>query len=129
MTPKPRRVLLYHDFIREEAALINADGCTGVTNVNGWACLEHDLAYYHGKRPTHAYRKYCAGVEDFWGDAEPTTFEEANANFKRALFRESVFGHLNPLSWVRYAAMRLKKTRSAWDEHRQRERDALGVGA
>ena len=112
----------YGAFIREEAALINADGCTGVTNWNAICCLIHDLEYFHGKSATDAYGRYRAGDPQYWVNAKPVSFTEANAHFKACNFRESTAGYFNPFAWIRYGAMRLRKTRSAWDGHRNAEK-------
>lgn len=123
----PRNPLSYHEWIENEADLIHADGCTGVTNVNGWPCLQHDLEFKTGRSAAAAYNYYRWGHEDYWAKAPQITFEIANAHFRAALFRESALGYLNVFSWARYVAMRLKKTRAAWNGHRERE--SLGIGA
>lgn len=114
-----RRVLLYKDFIRQEAALIHADGCTGVTNWNGICCLQHDLEFFHARSSVGAYNRYVAGIPDYWQQSDAVTFEQANAHFKACNFRESRFGYLNPFAWIRYVARRFM--RAAWDAHRARE--------
>ena len=103
----------YWDWIRQEAALIHADGCTGVTNMYADCCLQHDLEFYYGTSATEAYR---VG----WAKAMPITFAQANDHFKRCHFRMGRLGHWNPIAWVRYAAVRMRKGRSAWDTHRRR---------
>ena len=113
--------LPYWDWIREQAALHNVDGCTGVTNWNAKCCLQHDLEFRTGKWAASAYRWYRTGHPDPWAQADAITFEQANANFKNCNFREGVAGYFNPLAWLRFAAMKLRKTRKAWDSHRQRE--------
>lgn len=119
MTENTVTVTAYTEWIREQAALIHADGCTGVTNWNGVCCLQHDLEYFHGKSAVAAYQLASVGDPDPWGKAKPVTFEQANAHFKACNFRESALGYFNLFAWVRYAA-RLKM-RAAWDSHRQRE--------
>lgn len=119
-----RKKLLYWDWVRQEAALINADGCTGVTNMYGECCLQHDLEFYYGKHAARAYTYYVGGAQNYWGLALPITFEEANENFKRCQFRQSKAGFFNPFAWWRYAAVRQKKGRAAWDAHRARETDS-----
>lgn len=111
----------YREWIEDEARLIHADGCTGVTNIGGWACLEHDVAYYYGRDPVQAYRLWYRGIRGYWELSPPITFEDANRAFRSSLFRESWLGHFNPMSWWRWRAMRLKATRAAWDKHRARE--------
>lgn len=113
--------LLFWDWIREEAALINADGCTGVSNLYGECCLQHDLEFWAGKSAASAYRHYRNGEPEYWVTAERITFEGANSNFKKCHFRQSKAGYLNLFAWWRYAVVRTKKGRAAWDAHRARE--------
>lgn len=122
--------MTYRDWIENEARLIHADGCTGVSNVNGWACLEHDVQFWHGRSAVDAYRQWSRGnTRAYWAHSRQITFEEANQHFKSSLFRESVLGHLNPMTWWRYRAMKLKATRAAWDRHRAREAREASHGA
>jgi len=121
MKHKPCKLMLYWDWISEEAALINADGCTGVTNYQGRCCLQHDLEFYYGASASDAYRRYRDGDPYYWFNADLLSFEIANAHFKACHFRNSKLGYRDPAAWWRYAAMRLKKTRAAWDAHRKRE--------
>lgn len=115
------RHLLFWAWIEEQAALYSVDGCTGVTNWNGRCCLRHDLEFSFGRCAASAYRRYLAGEADPWALADPITFDRANAHFKNCNFREAKAGYWNPLAWARYGAMRLRKTRKAWDNHRRRE--------
>lgn len=55
-----RTVLTYDQFILREAARIQADGCTGVSEWNHECCLEHDLACRYGRDPRSAYLNYRA---------------------------------------------------------------------
>jgi hypothetical protein len=118
------RKLLFKDWIREQADLHSVDGCTGVTNWNAHCCLVHDLEFKFGKRAASAYQRYLQSAIDPWAGAEPVTFEQANDHFKACNFRESTAGYLNPFAWLRYAGMRLRKTRAAWDGHRAKETQA-----
>lgn len=113
--------LPFEAWIRQEAALIHADGCTGITNINGWPCLQHDLEFYYGKSAVDAYRLYLDGHPEPWGSSKSVTFEEANAHFRAANLRDSALGYFNPMVWWRQFGMRLKKTREAWEKHRARE--------
>lgn len=117
--------LLFWDWIRQEAALIHADGCTGVSNMYGECCLQHDLEFYYGRSATDGYWHYGNREAEYWLTAKRITFEDANDHFKRCHFRQSKAGYLNVFAWWRYAVVRTKKGRSAWDAHRARE--AAGV--
>lgn len=108
----------------EQAALIHSDGCTGVTNLYGDCCRQHDVEGFHGRSATDAYRLYLTGASDYWHRAQPITFEEWNKHFRSCHFRSSRLGHWSPLAWARYGAVRMRKGRAAWDAHRQREREA-----
>lgn len=114
--------LLYKPWIEEQSALHSVDGCTGVTQWNAFCCKVHDLEFKLGKSAASAYRNYVSGHRDPWVRADPVTFAQANDHFKACNFRESAAGYWNPFAWIRYAGMRLKKTKAAWDAHRARER-------
>lgn len=117
----------YYDWIREEAQLINADGCSGVTNLNGICCLVHDLEFYYAKSAADAYRRFRGGDLTPWRFAASVSYEDANKHFRSCCFRDSILGHLNPLGWWRYWGVRTKKGRAAWDGHRKRELESVGV--
>ena len=119
--------MLFKDWIKEQAALFSVDGCTGVTNWNAICCEIHDLEFKTGKLAASAYRWYVAGAPEPWVLAEPTTFEACNGRFKNCNFRESKAGYLNPFAWIRYGAMKLRKTRAAWDVHRARDVEAAAA--
>ena len=118
--------MTFAEFVREEAALIDADGCTGITNWNAECCLAHDLEFYYGRSVTDAYRRYrdADAAYTHWTTAAPVTFEQANSHFKACNFRSSKAGYFNPFAWVRWLGMKLRKTRASWEQHRQREREA-----
>lgn len=113
--------MTFYEWVREEARLINADGCSGGTNIDGICCLIHDVAFFHGCDPVDAYRWFVAGHPEPWRKAQVTTYERANRDFRACCFRESKLGYLNPMAWWRYWGVRTKKGRAAWDSHRARE--------
>lgn len=115
--------MLFGDWIDEEAALIDSDGCSGVTNIQGRCCRQHDLEFFYGKSAADAYRLYRYGAVHYWTHAQSVTFEQANKHFRSCHFRNSPLGHLNPFGWWRYAVVRRKKGRAAWEAHRQREQE------
>lgn len=116
----------YYDWLREEARLINSDGCSGVTNAFEICCLQHDLEFFYARSATEAFRWWQRGRRDYWIIATPITFEAANKHFRACHFRESRFGYLNPFGWWRYAIVRRQKGREAWEKHRVREAEAVG---
>jgi hypothetical protein len=113
--------MTFYEWVKEEARLIHADGCSGGTNLEGICCLIHDLEFYYGKSVTDAYSYARLGHLDPWMKARPVTYDDANRHFRSCMFRESTLGYLNPRGWLRYWAVRTKKGRAAWDGHRQRE--------
>lgn len=67
------------------------DGCTGVPDFYLLACIEHDFHY--------------RGHKTFYGD--PITQSDADKRFRLVVQSLSVFGVLSPMSWWRWAALRL----------------------
>lgn len=84
--------------VREYASWINSDGCTGVADFYLDACLEHD---YH-------YRTHR------WLDGRPIFRSEADERFRRVIQSRSPFGRISPLSWWRWAGVRILG-RHAWN--------------
>lgn len=115
-----RRLRLYWDWVRSEAALIDSDGCTRVSGIQHECCWEHDLAFYYAKDPRAAYRRYLNGDTDPWLRADVITFEQANGRFRKCHTARSVMGWLNPMAWWRYGGVRWG-AKSAWEAHRARE--------
>lgn len=113
--------LNYKDWITQEAALIRADGCTGITNHDGICCLIHDLDYYYGRDSSHAYLLYCAGEYNYWKNAVVITRKFADDSFIKCNHRESWLGYLNPFAWWRRLVK--KGGQGAWDRHRKREQE------
>ena len=123
------RVALYWQFVESEAALINSDGCTKVTGYRVSCCLEHDLSYRFAKDPRSAYRLHVDGAIDPWEFADPIERVVADARFRRCLQVRSYFGWYSPFALMRWIGVRAFAG-SAWESHRERERQAqepLGV--
>lgn len=112
---------MFQDWIRDQAAIHDVDGCTGVTNWNAICCLQHDLEFKFGKSASSAYQYHVKGHPEPWAVADATTYEQANDHFKNCNFRENRLGYWNPFAWIRYGVGRLRKTRAAWDKHRAAE--------
>lgn len=116
----------YWEWVRSDAALIDTDGCSHVSGFSVEYCYEHDLAYFHAADPVDAYRLWRHGVADYWGLAKPITRREVDARFRRRHQANSKFGRWSPMAlWRWFGVMRYGQ--AAWDRHRQREREALGV--
>lgn len=120
------RLPLYWDWVESEAALIKTDGCSKVSGAFRKCCRQHDLAYYYGRDPVSAYKRYLAGDWEHWLNANPTTRAQADADFRRCTQANSAMGFFSPVALWRWAGVRLGG-KGAWDRHRERE--SLGVGA
>jgi hypothetical protein len=87
----------YWKLIREWAANLDADGCSGVPDFFLDACLEHDCHY----RTHH------------WLDGAPIFRSEADERFRQVIQSRSVLGVLSPMALWRWAGVRLMG-RWAW---------------
>lgn len=112
--------LAYWDWIEEEAALINSDGCSKVTGAYRKHCLVHDLSYYYARDPRDAYARYKAGAAGYWRRARIITKGDADAAFRRGMQSDSPAGFFSPLAFFRWLGVKLGG-RSAWNTHRARE--------
>lgn len=80
------------DDLKVIAEAIQTDGCTGVADFYLCACILHDYWYRTGV--------------DLDG-VTPITRAEADRRFRRIIQQRSVFGRLSPMSWWRWAGVRL----------------------
>lgn len=77
----------YWEWIKDEAAAVGSDGCTGVSDWHIECCWEHDLACHYNKNPRSAYEIYMAReghrVEAMnpWSYAEDMTRRQADYAF------------------------------------------------
>ena len=76
--------------VRSVARRIGSDGCTSAPEFYHECCLEHDLAY----------RGHDIENPDI-------TRAEADTRFRHCIQARSRFGRCSPLSWWRYAGVRL----------------------
>lgn len=116
----------YWEWVESEAALIKTDGCSKVSGAFRKHCRVHDLAYYYGRDPVDAYRRYLAGDPDYWPHATPITRSDADAAFRRGMQSDSPLGFFSPFAAFRWLVLKMVGGR-AWDAHRareQREREA-----
>jgi hypothetical protein len=113
----------YWAWIRSEAALIDTDGCSLVTNARVECCFEHDLAYYYAKDPRDAYRQWRAEVLDYWLVTDPIEREEADRRFRNCHQNRNLLGRYSPMALYRWLGVRWK-AQKAWDNHRAREAKA-----
>ncbi len=81
----------YWKRVRAKAKELRSDGCSGVSDLYLDACYEHDIAYRTG----HTV------------DGEPRTRAQADEDFRRTIQDLSPLGAASPLSWVRWAGVRL----------------------
>lgn len=114
--------LTFEAWIREQAALIDSDGCTWATGARRLCCQIHDCEYFYAKDAKDAYLRYWrhGDSELAWRDARRTTRAEADRDFLKCLRSKSKLGYYSPLAIARYAVVR-KFGQKAWDEHRARE--------
>ena len=113
----------YWDWVKGEAALIDTDGCSGVTGLRIECCFEHDLGYYYARDPRVAYRYWRFGQQDYWEKAPEITRMTADARFRRCLQNRSRSGRWSPMSLWRWIGVRVG-AQGAWDRHRAREKAA-----
>jgi hypothetical protein len=100
-------VTSYHDELQALAESIGSDGCTHALEVDVDCCWEHDWAYVTGTTPR--------GVV--------VTKAEADQRFRDCAQRRSSFRYFSPLSWWRWAGVRLGG-RGVWSKS---TRPSLGV--
>lgn len=72
------------------AAILKADGCTGVPDFYLLGCLEHDIAY----------RTHC----DPWG--RPLNKRTADMRLRWYISMRSVFDGYSPMAWWRWLAVK-----------------------
>lgn len=83
---------LYWERVLALGKRLNSDGCTGVPEFWHNACVEHDVHYRTGK----------------WAVAQASiTREVADYVFRKRIQQGSWFGVASPMSWVRWAAVRV----------------------
>lgn len=109
---------LYWDWIRSEATKINSDGCTAVRDFYKDCCLQHDLGYWYGRCPCCAYKLYLNSVKDVWGEAPVATRKDIDETFRNCIQAKSSVRKASPMSWVRYAGVRIGGW-WAWRKHRK----------
>ena len=79
---------------------VKSDGCTKVPDYFLPECIKHDF-YYR----TH-----------IGFDGKVLTRAEADKRFRLGMQKRSVLGILSPVSWIRWAGVRLF-AQAAWDRH------------
>lgn len=89
---------VYWDRVRARARELGSDGCTAVPDFYLDSCLEHDIHYR-----THA-----------WLDGSPITRSQADQRFREVIQSRSWFGVASPMSWWRWAGLRLGGD-AAWE--------------
>lgn len=94
---------VYWDYIASWAVK-HSDGCSGVADIYVQACWEHDYHYRYGRTVQRA----------------PISRSAADRRFRQVVQALSPAGLLSPVSWWRWAGLRLFGGR-AWRGHRNRE--------
>ena len=77
--------------VRDQAAALGSDGCSGPT-VEWYrdCCLQHDIIYRTGRDE----------------EGQPVSRREADARFRRCMQQQSRLGRYSPVSWWRWLAVR-----------------------
>lgn len=91
----------YWQRVKERAAELLSDGCSGVPDFHVICCLEHDIAYRTGQTV----------------DGESLTRAEADARFRRCIQSRSLLGFFSPMSWWRWLGVRVGGSAS-WQDCR-----------
>lgn len=109
----------FREWIRQEADLIDSDGCSFATGARKICCLIHDLEYFYAKDAGDAYVLCCEGIKNYWAQARPTNRQKVDSDFVRCNQREAWLGWFSPIAAIR----RLVKVfgQRAWDKHRARD--------
>lgn len=81
----------YWHAVRQRAAELGANGCSGVPDFHRDCCLEHDIHYRD--------QRTLGGVS--------LTRADADARFRYCLQSRSPLGAMSPMAWWRWAGVRL----------------------
>lgn len=95
----------YWRWVRWAASKLKADGCSKAVEVYHEACLEHDIAYRTGRDPRMLF---------YYHQSVLITRAEVDARFRQEMQRRSFAGKLSPMSWWRWAGVRLFGGFKAW---------------
>ncbi len=87
----------YEKWVIDTAARLKSDGCTVVSEIFHWCCLEHDIAYRLGLDPRALYVGRTKSIER----------READARFRRCMQHRSKLGKASPIALVRWLGVRL----------------------
>lgn len=85
---------------------MDSDGCTHAFEINVNCCWEHDFAYTYGLDPIAYFNRRTSKLIDR---------KEADARFRRCNQCESPLKKLSPMSWWRWAAVRMGGKGETWD--------------
>lgn len=91
MKNKPYTGPGYWERIRNRAAELGTDGCTGGSAAFRDCCFEHDVHWRTGQTI----------------DGMPITAKEANTRFRSCMQSRSRFGWWSPVAWWRWAVVSL----------------------
>lgn len=94
----------YWSDVKIVADALMSDGCTGAPDWLKWTCWEHDALY----------RRHCM---IHGGKIDRAT---ADYIFRRRIQQGSGFGRLSPVSWWRWAGVRLLGSK-AWSDNKLTE--------
>lgn len=80
-----------HNYVTKLSDAIKSDGCTDIPEFHHDCCVIHDLGYRYGI--------------DSWGRL--ISRDEIDANFRKCMQADSIFGRFDPMSWWRWAGVRI----------------------
>ena len=112
------RKYLYWDWIKVEAKRINSDGCSKVVDFRRECCYLHDLAYYYGRDPKDAYKRYLMNDGQCWANADKINRGYADGLIKQCYHDKSPINGASPLVWTRWLGTRAGGW-WAWRKHRK----------
>src|ERR1051326_798822 len=81
----------------EEWASSHSDGCTKIPDIHVHCCWQHDFCYQTGLDPRSVWA----------GKPEAISRRDADALFRVCNQKEDPLGRFSPLSWWRWAAVRV----------------------
>jgi hypothetical protein len=81
----------YWELVRAKAKELKSDGCTSVADFRIDCCYEHDIPY-------------ATGLDVF---GKPQGKAQTDKEFRQCIQERSPLGRLSPMSWIRWAGVRL----------------------
>lgn len=90
--------MTYEEWVVEQATKLNSDGCTVVSELYHWCCLEHDLGYRWEFDPRVYFET---------GEKVPIKRSEVDHRFRECIQSKSPLHKFSPVSWIRWIGVRV----------------------